>query len=182
MRAFFEAIARLLKGILGIVTAPIRWVSNFFEGFGGGSVDPQDEAAAVAQRAAAQEEAKNAVVAPKPEVLDDAATVKRVAGRLLLGKPISPQTRISPSMLDVLQTAPREILQSLSHADADTLHAFISGHRAAYVQVPKVAPAAPSLMAAEKQANFAARVAARERRIYSGHTPENVTNATGYCA
>ena len=132
MRAFFAALAQILRGLLGVMWAPFQWAGSLFSGRGGGS--PQDDAALVAQHAANQEMTRDMeLVADKPLTLDEASTVKRVCGRLLAGKPIAEGTRLSPSVLGALADLPRPLLKRLADADIYTVTDFIDGHRAGYL-------------------------------------------------
>ena len=136
MRAIFAAIARAMRAALGILWRPFEAVGSIFSGFGGGGGSTQDNAALVAEHAAKEEAARDVeMTADRAVTLDEVSTIKRVIGRLLLGKPISPETKISPSLLYMLTNAPRGVLKSLADADAETVASYVDGHREGLLKV-----------------------------------------------
>lgn len=159
MRAFFAALAQILKGLLGIVWAPFQFVGSMLSGGGGGS--PQDQAALVAEHAANEEAAKHLeLTANNPVTLDDVATVKRVCGRLLMGKSISSETKISSSLLSILTSAPRGVLKSLAEGDADTVTNYVDGYREGFMKASAARAAIPEAMVEVQFPRLAERVAA----------------------
>ena len=170
MRAIFAAIARAMRGLLGILWAPIEWVGGMCAGFGGGSASPQDDAAAVASRAAQDEEAKALdATAGKSPAMDDAATIKRVAGRLLLGKQIALGTRISADILVALTGCPKRLLKKLSEGTPELITGFIDGYRGEIARKSGI----PPVVAEAPMPKVAARIAARR----AAESPQEVSAA-----
>lgn len=179
MRAIMAAIARALRGILGVLWMPFEAIGNIFSGFGGGSASPQDNAALVAKHAANEEAAKDMeMTADKPVTLDEVGTVKRVCGRLLLGKSISPETKISPSLLNMLTNAPKGVLRSLAEGDAEMVSSYVDGYRegllktrAAHAGVPEAAVDAQFPKLAARAAAYRARKSEPSNVLSDGYSP-----------
>ena len=178
MRAFAAAIRAILRAMLGVLFMPFEFVGRLFGGGGGSKVSQQEEAADVAARAAADEAAKAAALdLPAPKPMDDAVTIKRVCGRILLGKPISPGTRISPDILGVLLGSSKPELRKLADAHPDMIAGFVYGYRdqkkimaakSASLVDPAIAPT-PTF-----SDRVAARIAARIEARNKAQTAEQV--------
>lgn len=166
MRAIAAAIARALRGILGVLWMPFEAVGNIFSGFGGGGGGgTQDNAALVAKAAAADEATKDMqMTADKAITLDEAVTVKRVCGRLLLGKPIAPETRISPALLDMLVNAPNGVLRGLAESDAAAVTEFVDGYREGRLKGRAAMAGIPEASVDAQFPGLASRVAAYKAR------------------
>lgn len=178
MRAIFAAIARALRAALGIFWMPFEWAGSLFSGFGGGSASPQDDAAAVARRAANEAQTEELASAAEERItVDEAHTIKRVAGRLLAGKPIVPGTRVSPGMLEALNAFPRQLLKRIAGGDPEMVASIVDGYRGGRITETAKMNGIP---AAEVQAafpNLTARLAARTSRAAND---EVATRRVGY--
>lgn len=170
LRAIMAAIARALKGVFGILWMPFEAIGNIFSGFGGGGGgSQQDRAALVAKHAANEEAAKDMeMTADKPVSVDEAATIKRVCGRLLLGKSIAPETRISPALLDMLVHAPKGVLRGLADSDAAAVAEFVDGYREGRLKHQAATTGVPEATVDARFPGLAARVAAYRSRENNG--------------
>ena len=130
MRAFFVALAQIMKGIFGILWAPFQFVGNLFSS----PPEPQEQADAVVRRAMSETHAEELASGAEEKItLDEAHTLKRVAGRLLLGKPIAPGTRVSPGMLEALNGFPRPLLKRIADGHPDMVAGIVDGYRGGFI-------------------------------------------------
>lgn len=166
-------LAAIMRSIFGVVALPFHFAGRVFSAFGsgGGGTSPEEMTQKMAARAAADEVVQNKMGRPQREI-DRPSEIKRVAGRLALGRKPDANAKLSSNVIGALMLMSRADLKTLANAHPEMVAEF-----AASISQMKIEPALPkTIEPATPSASVAisAKIAARKSAQANPFTQVNL--------